>query len=535
VAITAVFRYLIHQLDIKTQPGWVRFQLGFLIMRIAIIDLGTNSIRFDVHEVRPRAKTSLIHREKLMVRLGENVFLTGRLDRRAIVRTVQAFEHFRQVSTDLRVNKVVAFATSAMREASDSREMLQKIRRQSRIDVRVISGEEEARLIAQGILKREKMARGSFGLLDIGGGSTEVSVCRDGKILKSESFPLGVARLQQIFLKTSPPQGGHQSIQRLRKHVRDLLEDKIEVERWPSVPRLIGSSGTMRTLARMAKRQTGSKFIERAWLKRLIHEMSEMSVKALSEIDGMEAKRSDLILAGTLVLDETMRALGATRATATDYSLRDGILDHELVWLEPNRPHQAAEFNDFLAKALRFGQDRAHLRWLVDLSAQVFQKLKTVHRLENVWLNYLRVAVLFRDTGRTISPVGHEKHAHYIAKNCDLPFSQTWETDLVAELCLQHESANADVESLPEQLAATQVRKHAFLKLLVLVQIVDALDSGYPRRVRVLRARVAGRKVYLSLSKGASTELVVLKLHRKKDLFQEVFRKTLVIENELSR
>lgn len=498
-------------------------------MRIAIIDLGTNSIRFDVHEVRPRAQTSLIHREKLMVRLGENVFLTGRLDRRAIRRTVQAFDHFRQVSSDLQVDRMVAFATSAMREAKDSREMLQKIKRETRIDVRVISGEEEARLIAQGILKREKMARGSFGLLDIGGGSTEVSVCREGRILKCDSFPLGVARLQQIFLKSSPPRGGQRSIRVLRQHIRDLYEDKIERERWPHVPRLIGSSGTMRTLGRMAKRQTGSKFIEREWLKDLVDRMADLSAREIGELEGMEPKRSDLILAGTLVLDETLRALGATKATATDYSLRDGILDHELIWLEPNRRSNSTDFNDFMEKALKFGLEKNHLRWLVELAGLVFQRLKPVHRLENQWLNYLRVAVLFRDTGRTISPVGHEKHSYYIVKNSDLPFSESWELEMIAQLCLQHE--NDGVEPLPEELTVTQVRENTFKKLLALLQVVDALDSPFPRRVSPIRARVVGRKVYLRLTRGSSTELVMLKLHRKKELFEQVFKKTLFLEN----
>lgn len=504
-------------------------------MRIAIIDLGTNSIRFDVHEMRSRAQTSLIHREKLMVRLGENVFLTGRLDRRAIQRTVQAFAHFRQVASDLGVVRIVAFATSAMREASDSRQMLMKIKKATRINVRVISGEEEARLIAQGILKREKMARGSFGLLDIGGGSTEVSVCREGRLLRSESFPLGVARLQQIFLKASPPQGGNKSVRRLRQHIRDLLENKIAAEKWPLVPRLIGSSGTMRTLARMAKRQTGSKFIEREWLKELIDQMSDMNVREIASLEGMEPKRADLILAGTLVLDETMRALGATKATATDYSLRDGILDHELVWLEPNRPHRPTEFTDFLEKAQKFGLEKNRLRWLVELAGLVFQKFRAVHRLENVWLNYLRVAVLFRDTGKTISPVGYDKHSHYIVKHSDLPFAATWESDFVAELCLQHEAPTLESPSEEVSSFPTHKAQMAFYKLLGLLQIIDALDSAFPRRVCPVRVKVVGRKVLLRLTRGSSTELVVLKLHRKKEVFEHVFRKKLLIENEIAQ
>ncbi|MEO5970726.1 MAG: hypothetical protein ABIQ95_12440, partial [Bdellovibrionia bacterium] len=173
-------------------------------MRIGIIDLGTNSVRFDIHSVTPPGEAHLLHREKLMIRLGEGVFLDGKLDPHAIRRAVHAFMSFKNTAERFQVEKIVAFATSALREAKDAVHLIDRIRQKTQIEIRIISGEEEAKLIALGILSHESF-KGRYGLIDIGGGSTEISICHNKNILNSASFPLGAARLQQVFLKTSPP------------------------------------------------------------------------------------------------------------------------------------------------------------------------------------------------------------------------------------------------------------------------------------------------------------------------------------------
>src|SRR6478672_4923106 len=147
-------------------------------MRVAIIDLGTNSVRFDVQEFERGREAQILHREKLMIRLGQGVFITGRLDKNAIRRALHAFLRFRQIATDFRVEKIIAFGTSALRDARDSDKLLRQIKSQTGIDVRVITGEEEAKLIAEGVLAHEKPEKGTFALVDIGGGSTEISICR---------------------------------------------------------------------------------------------------------------------------------------------------------------------------------------------------------------------------------------------------------------------------------------------------------------------------------------------------------------------
>src|SRR5690349_20184162 len=148
-------------------------------MRIAIIDLGTNSVRFDIHQLGPKkGSVRQLHREKIMVRLGQGVFLNGKLDRSAIQRTLHAFTRFKKSAAQFKAAKTIAFGTSALRESSDGEKFLKLVHERTGIQIRVISGSEEAQLIALGILSNEKTPKGKYALVDIGGGSTEISICR---------------------------------------------------------------------------------------------------------------------------------------------------------------------------------------------------------------------------------------------------------------------------------------------------------------------------------------------------------------------
>ncbi len=297
-------------------------------MRVAIIDLGTNSVRFDVHEFRARRVYQTLHREKLMIRLGQGVFSDGRLDRRAVLRALSAFRRFKRVSEELEADKIVAFGTSALRDAADSGRFIRMVRRETGIELRVISGSEEARLIALGVLANDPEKKGRFALVDIGGGSTEISICRGKKVLHSHSFPLGTARLQQLFLRRAPPSS--KAIEALRSHIHSVLLEVMRAEKWPKVDRIVGSSGTIRAISRMLRKRSGKALIEREPLAELVARLSAMTHQQIAQVPGIEPKRVDMIVAGSILFEEVMAALGAKTARATEYSLRDGILEEEL-------------------------------------------------------------------------------------------------------------------------------------------------------------------------------------------------------------
>jgi exopolyphosphatase/guanosine-5'-triphosphate,3'-diphosphate pyrophosphatase len=515
-------------------------------VRVAIIDLGTNSVRFDVNQIGPGNRVTRLHREKLMVRLGQNLFTGGKLDPGAIRRTLQAFTSFEHTASDLQAKKIIAFGTSALREAADSDKLLNQIRARTGIDVRVISGVEEARLIASGILANEKFMKERFGLIDIGGGSTEICICRGREVSHSESFSLGAARLQQVFLKSSPPlspkPGALSPVEQLRRHIRATLLSKTISEEWPRTNKAWGSSGTIRALAKLIKKTGGKKAsnkkagggkgIEYKELKKLVKTMSTMTTTQLLGLPGMEARRVDMILAGAILLEECMAALGIKKVLPTEYSLRDGILEEEIrVYQQDNSSNIPFHLEDIYEKAAKFAttpDDEAHLKQTVALSESLFDRLKRLHKLGREWRYYLTAASILHDVGEAISRNRHGVHSYYIVKNADFPSMQNWEAEFVGQLCLWHQDGKIDPKSLP--FANDKVKRQAFQRLLAILRIADALDRSRKHMVKIAGVKVAKTKVRILLTTRGAMDLELLRVEQKKNLFEEVFKRELVVE-----
>jgi exopolyphosphatase / guanosine-5'-triphosphate,3'-diphosphate pyrophosphatase len=496
-------------------------------MRVAIIDLGTNSVRFDVHSLLESGKAKLMHREKLMLRLGQGVFLKGRMSPSAIERTVEAMEHFREIASRLKVRKIVAFGTSALREASDAGILIERVRSRTGIEIRVISGKEEAKLIAQGVLANEASTARRFALVDIGGGSTEISVCRGRQVQEGDSFPLGTARLQQLFLKRSPPR--EVSVGQLRDYAFNLLSAKMKSERWPACDTILGSSGTVRSLARMLDRK-GKEF-EVTALTSLVREMQKMTTAQLLGIPRMESKRVDMILSGAILLEEIALALKAKRILATEFSLRDGIIDEEK---RLARSHKNSllelHMDDLLEHSLRFGGDPTHLRHMAELAGELFDRFRPLHGLHHKWRIYLVSAILLRNSGQVISYGERAKHSHYIVMNLDFPSMDGWERELVAQLCLYLPGAKLGEKEIRDSARDRKARE-AFPKLLALARVIDALDLGLGRAtIRVKRVLISRRLAKITFSGKATEGIEQLMMERKKKLFEELFRRKLVLE-----
>jgi exopolyphosphatase / guanosine-5'-triphosphate,3'-diphosphate pyrophosphatase len=496
-------------------------------MRLGIIDLGTNSVRFDVHQLGSNRRISRLHREKLMIRLGQGVFLNGSLNKSAIQRTLHAFLRFKRVASHLKTEKIIAFGTSALREAADRDRLIEQIRRRSGIEIRVISGDEEAKLIARGILSNEKLGKGRFALVDIGGGSTEISICRGKSIEKASSFNLGTARLQQVFLKAPKPDARH--LDELRAYIRTTIHQKMATDRWPDVGRIIGSSGTIRALGKILKRRSGSHAIGRKDLHQLVDAMSRMTQAEILAIPGMEPKRADMILAGAILLEECMKALGASKVAPTEFSLRDGILEEERQLFQTQKTsHLAFHLPDLLAAAKKFGANEAHVEKLSLLAEDIFDAMKPLHHLKPQWKIYLSAATILKNTGEAVSLLKHEVHSHYIVKNMDFPASAKWEQDFVAALCLHQKSSKVERKKLP--FKEDKARTSAFMKLLAILQVIDALDAGKHAELKFKRLALSRGSARIQYTGKKTTGLESLNVELRSSLFEKVFKKRLSAE-----
>ena len=507
-------------------------------MRIAIIDLGTNSVRFDVQWIGAGNQVRLLHREKIMVRLGHGVFLRQRLDPSAKRRTVEALLSFRRTAARFKTIKTIAFGTSAVREAVDGESFVQQVQKRTGIEIRIISGEEEARLIALAILKHEQKPTGNFGLIDIGGGSTELNVCRDSTLLHSYSFQLGTARLQQVFMKLSPPTISKNTqievIQDLRSQIRRTLSTGTQERDWPQIPILIGSSGTVRALERILKRLHGSVGIDRIPLGTLVQRMTGLSRRDLLAVPGMEPKRVDMILAGAILLEELMDFLGANHVISTRYSLRDGILDREILLLSHGKGIDSRfQLDELYQKATQFGFPLTVLKAKVNTATELFQKTQNLHALEEDWLRYLLAGMILHEIGSAISPTRFEAHSYYIVRHADFLGMENWESEWIAQLCLKATDPRLTKKGL--SFIKNKKERAIFLKLLALMRVAEALGPSKPASPSLKKVTIRSKKVKFTIHGRGPSELKVLRLNQRKTLFEEVFKSTLSIDTPAAR
>jgi len=501
-------------------------------MRLGIIDLGTNSVRFDAYEMR-KMQPRLLHRERLMVRLGEGVFVRGHMSREAIARTVEAFVSFKYTADQLGVTKIVAVATSAVRQASDREKLIAIVKKRTGIEVRVISGDEEARFIAKGVLCREKKLPEKLALVDIGGGSTEISLCRKRQISWSSSFALGTARIEQLFRLNEPGISAvkrQKRIKELRSHIKLSFKEFSEKHQWSKVDCLVGSSGTVKTLVRLQQTNSKNKTLTRVFLKSLIRKMAKLDRVGLLKIPRMDPSRVDMILGGAVLLDEIMEKCAAPKLVLSDFALREGVLDEESALTRDSKDSPLAHHLGDLEERLQLSLTTVpYARRIVAITGQLFDVLTPLHRLGKRWKVYLSAAAMLQNTGKAVSPVQHNRHSFYIVSNLDFPWLDLQDRNILSHMCLWHSDAKISAKDLGF-LRGTALES-SFLKALSILQIANALVWFDRASVRVQKCYLRQGKVHLKVTAGDAQKLLGLRVEARSKLFSRVFKRSLVLSS----
>jgi exopolyphosphatase/guanosine-5'-triphosphate,3'-diphosphate pyrophosphatase len=305
-------------------------------LHLGVIDVGSNALRIQVARVYEDGTFCVIHDEREPVRLGEEVFRTGKLSDSATQRAMQTLARFKGVAEKHQVSQLRAVATSALREARNGEAFLSAVRAQTGFAIEVISGEKEAELIARGVLTGFRAPTRRVALVDVGGGSTEITVVDDGKVAYCGSLPLGSARLTEMFCHTDPLSSFDE--RRLRLHARRHLAAVTDWSALPPCPVVLGSAGTIGALANYIRRRpsadrNGSRaratFTTRE-LQRACAELRRMDLGARRQLPGIEERRSEIIVAGAVLLEEICRQLKARSVRVVRRGLRDGLMLEEI-------------------------------------------------------------------------------------------------------------------------------------------------------------------------------------------------------------
>lgn len=288
-------------------------------LRFGIVDVGTNAVRFEIYELI-EGLPQRIYQLREVFRLGDTLAHNNRINHAAIGGLLKAFLEFQNITAKAEVVSIRAVGTSVFRQAVDAEQLCLQVLEASGITIEIISGKREAELIVQGILAFEQALPSKCLFVDIGGGSSEISALRNEAVLFSESIPLGAIKAQKQFLKSLPPQA--EDNDKLRERIQTLLK---EVP-WQLLPietkTAVCSSGTARALTLLA----GNSSFSTEWLKSLVKTLYPMDLAQIRAVAGMKEERSDIILAGAILLEEILKQTKIDTIQVSDFSLRHGLL-----------------------------------------------------------------------------------------------------------------------------------------------------------------------------------------------------------------
>jgi len=509
------------------------------MMRIAAIDIGTNSLHMIVVRVRPDLSFEVIDREKEMVRLG-----AGGLDGRALTpeamhAALQVMSKFRRLAESHRVDEIIAAATSATREAENGGEFLDAITQKTGIHPRVISGTEEARLIHLAAVYGVSIPGDAAVVVDIGGGSVEITRGTGLDVDTGRSFKLGVIRLTERFVKSDPIEPRDE--RRMLKHINAEIGEYLDQIAAAGFDRVIGTSGTILSLGAIISMQQGrppgaplrNRHVSAKQLHRVRKELLALDLGKRLRVPGLEPRRADLAVAGAVLLDTIVRRLGAPELTLCDLSLREGLV---LDYIARHRKQiaQADRYPDVRRRSVVELAERCnywpeHANQVARLAVALFDQTRAIHGLtdrEREWLEY---AAILHDIGVHISYERHHKHSYYLIKNGDLRGFEPDEIDAIALLARYHRSAtpkrrHEGFGELPRK------RRAAVRTLAAILRLAESLDRSHSQTISTIDLRDRGDDGLLQIRTAGDAELELWAAGRHAAPFERILGKPLRIE-----
>jgi exopolyphosphatase/guanosine-5'-triphosphate,3'-diphosphate pyrophosphatase len=510
-------------------------------MKIAAIDIGSNSIKLVVVDAAASDSFAVLAREKDMVRLGHDTLRQGRLSPAAIERAVECVGRFRAIAQARGAEKIVAVATASVREASNSGQFIKEVQRKAGVAVEVLSPIEEGRLI--GLAAAQACADGDKSIvnIDIGGGSTEISLMRDGAPASLLSVRLGAIGLTEQFLTTDPPKS--KELRALKEEIRSALERparELKNEHWQSAT---GTSGTilaigtalrLRTLngdngSPAGARPAGDE-IEISKLSGFNSRAAELNSSERRLLPGISSQRSEIIVAGGHILEGVMRALAISALRTCSWALREGVLIDRLREIEDESQPPRPDVDDYRLRGVqavgrRFGYEEAHAHQVARLAERLFDYLSRSNlptNLDRHRRTMLAAAALLHDVGYHIAHESHHKHSLYLIKHSELTGFSEAERDVIANAARYHRGSEPK-ERHENYTALNEADRDTVNSLAAILRIADALDRRHDSRVSDLRCVRSGRVVHIELVSSLNCDREIIAAEQKRDFFEKVF------------
>jgi exopolyphosphatase / guanosine-5'-triphosphate,3'-diphosphate pyrophosphatase len=510
--------------------------------RLAVIDLGSNSFRLVVFESGEGwwRRTDEIYEP---VRIGQGLMATGRLGEEPMERalaTLDVFAHF-CLAGGLSAAEVDAVATSAIRDAENAPEFLERARDHFPFAIRVLSREEEARYGYLAAVNSTTLAEGC--VLDLGGGSLQLVSVADRLERRSGSWPLGTVRMSERFLPPNGPAKRRQ-LSELREHIRAELGDAgwLAEAGGPRPVRLVGIGGTVRNLAAAAQRAAGlptngvqGTVIGVEALEELIERLAALPAAERAGVPGVKPARADLILAGAVVVREALRAVGAEAIETTEAGLREGVFFERLLGdeEEPTRPAPAL-FTDVrrasvMNMAAQYRVDGPHTRHVAALALGMFDELARLglHGGDPRERELLWAASMLHDIGMSIDYDDHHKHSRYLILNGGLPGFTPVETAIIAQAARYHRKGMPSAGPMAALFGPGDAER--LDRCAALLRLAEDLERSRDQLVRDTDIDLEGGEVRLRLIAEGDPAVPRWAAGRERELFARAFHRELSV------
>lgn len=516
---------------------------------LTAIDVGTNSIHMVVVRVQPSLPAfTIIAREKNTVRLGERCQQTGQLTEAAMSRAIAALKRCVEISKSMSSEQIIAVATSAVREASNGREFLERVETEVGLWINLISGVEEARRIYLGVLSGLEFNNQPHIVIDIGGGSTEL-ILGDGHEPRSlSSTKIGAVRLTNEYVSTDPIRDDE--FRTLQAYIQGMLERPVEdlraYLRPGEKPRLVGTSGTIETLATLHARESlgivpsplHGYTLSLVHLREIVTRLRRLTTADRSQLPGMNDRRAEIILAGALILQEAMTLLGTESITICERSLREGVivdwmLTHGLI--EDRLRYQSSVRQRSVIKiAQKYRVNTRHSERVADLAVNLFDQTQGVlHAWGDEERELLWAAAMLHNCGHFISHDAHHKHSYYLIRHGELLGYTETEIETIANIARYHRKSNPKKKHDSYRNLTSKAHRKAVDQLSPLLRLAVALDRRQISAVKQITCELQPdlREFRLHIQPshfGDDCALELWSLNNKKACFEEQFSVKLI-------
>ncbi len=501
-------------------------------VHIAAIDAGTNAMRLSVARAYSALDIEPVHTERFPLRLGESVFLRHRFSEETLAKAVKAFRHFRGILDEYGVTRYRAVATSASREARNRGSLVRRIKQRSGIAVEVISGAEESRLGREAVLAAVSPEAPPRCIVDLGGGSLEISLLREHGLEQSVQLPVGTVRL----MTTLDIPGVIRPLQaeQVRRYVRALLESRL-----PARPNLAGSiavacGGNAEMLANIApgSRQYGVRTLELPLLRERLGAILKRDVRERMKAFGVRRDRADVLGIAGIIFLALGRYLNLRTLLVPSVGVREGLLQ-EIAreaftraerhrYDEPAR-RMLAGVRSFARRLAPMSYDQQHAEHVRELSLMFFDQLQPVHHLPPKARVLLEAGALLHDLGHIVSHRGHHKHGEYLVYNGDIAGLEGGDRGMVAAMVRYHNRKAEPAGSHAVYSSLGRGEQRMVRRLASLLRIAESLDHSHRERISKLKAVFRRGAVGLQVRANGDTGEDLREAARSTGLFEKEF------------